>query len=85
MTKSVIYKALEAYQINLQIDSQCNNHSELNTIYQYKEYLENGGKETDEWLKSNWLILSRAVEYYRKYLSAHPAYPLRFWAGTGRG
>jgi len=68
METSVIYKALEYYQLHLQIEVEAFDQSELDAVLRCKEYLENGGIQNTEWLLSNTSILSKAVEHYHRIL-----------------
>lgn len=70
METSVIYKALEYYQLHLQIEAEAFDQSELDAVFRCKEYLENGGDQNTEWLLSNTSILSKAVEHYRRILKS---------------
>ena len=70
METSVIYKALEYYQLHLQIEVEAFDQSELDAVLRCKEYLENGGIQKTEWLLSNTSILSKAVEHYRHILKS---------------
>ena len=69
MEKSVVYKALESYQLYLQLGATPFEQSKLDAVVKCKEYLENGGKEDDDWLFST-IEISNAVTYYHKQLDA---------------
>lgn len=68
MKRTVIYKALEYYQLHLQIGTETFDQKELDAILHCKEYLENGGAKNAEWLHSNASVLSKAVEHYHRIL-----------------
>lgn len=67
MEKSVVYKALESYQIYLQTGATPFEKADLDAVFRCKKYLENGGEENAEWLLSSMVIL-KAVAHYHKRL-----------------
>jgi len=68
MKKSIIYKALEDYQLYLQIDAEMTEESELNAVFGCKQYLEQSQPVSKEWLLNNSLILSKVLKHYHHIL-----------------
>lgn len=67
MKKSVVYEAIEAYRVYLEMGTTPFEKTDHDTICRCKDYLEKGGEETNNWLLSNAVIL-KALSYYHAQL-----------------
>ncbi len=66
--KKVIQKAVESYWIHIQMSSDKIEKSQIEAVRRRKEYLENGGDVTAEWLCENCFIFVKIFDYRHKEL-----------------
>lgn len=68
LTKNVLTAALNDYLLHIQIDPLGDVTSQVNAIIALRDYISTNDDITADWVKSNWIILLPAIDYYRNSL-----------------
>lgn len=68
LTKNVLTAALNDYLLHIQIDPLGDVTSQVNAAKALRDYISTNDDITADWVKSNWIILSPAIDYHRNSL-----------------
>lgn len=68
MNKNTILNALNDYLLHIQLDPLGDVSPQVNAVKALINYISTNDNITADWVKSNWIILLPAIDYYRNSL-----------------